>query len=244
MKRTRLLLSAFLTTLLLSAAVHAQIASSECLPEVKAVYQRIAPQTLLKSDKVTMIKYHHTYTTKTDPNKEKRMGEEWRMYSRDFVLHDSPDVMECSDAGETFHYRRHQFVIYRTKSALSKAAIIPGSDEGLFDHCLVRECRFVPHPDIDSTNYKRAFLTVNAEGQKKYKIKDMEVIWNPADSAIVRAVVNFTEASMTTWAAYKFHSIEPDYQADPKPTDAKAEFLEASGELKNKFTGVELKDYR
>jgi hypothetical protein len=177
---------------------------------------------------------------RSDPKGEKVKGEETRLYAMSFLHLDCPDYEECTDATEAFNYRKNQFMVYRTKSTLEKASVIPGVDQGIFEHCMVRSCKFIPAPGRDSTSFKQAFLTVDDAGQKKYKVKDLEMVWEPTQGEMISVTVNFTEKSRTVWAMYAFKSIGP---ADINPGSAAAMFLQGDG-LADRYKGAELKDYR
>jgi hypothetical protein len=156
------------------------------------------------------------------------------------MYHDSPDYEECTDATEAFNFRKFQFVVYRTKSTLDKAGIIPGLDAGIFDHCLVRTCEFIPAPGRDSTSFKKAFMSVDDAGQKKYQVSDLEMVWEPVNGDLIAVTVNFTERSRTVWASYSDLEFSP---AENTATSAAAIFLSGDG-LADQYKGVGLKDYR
>jgi hypothetical protein len=220
-----------------------QVASTECIVEAKAVYGHIDHQNMLDRDQATLLRYEHRYIMKTDPKAEKRGGEETRIYARKFMHHMASDFEECTDATEAFNHRKFQFMVYRTASTLSKAGLVPGVDRGIFDHCLVRRCEFIPAPGQDSSSHKQAFLTVDAEGQKKYRVKDLEMVWDPVSGDMVSLIVNFTERSRTQWASYKFLEINDAYTRETPISSAASIFLSGEG-LADRFKGSELKDYR
>lgn len=232
-----------LTSLLLATTwASAQIASDICLTEVKAAFRQIDAQSLLAASEATRIDYTHTYVMRTDPEKKERTGEEVRMYDQGTLYHDSPDQLTITDKQEAFNHRKGQFVVYRTRSSIAKANILPLSNQKLFDHCFVRECHFVPVPDNDSISHKRAFMTLDADGQKKFQIKDLEIVTNPHDTTLISITANFTPKSLYTKATYTFHAITKSAH-NPQNTP-KNHFLNAEGKLKEDFKGVELKDYR
>ncbi|MEM0997271.1 MAG: hypothetical protein AAGN35_09340 [Bacteroidota bacterium] len=238
MKRTLLLLLCIGGTSLWS-----QVASTECIVEVKAVYGHIDHNKLLQRDQATRIRYEHRYIMKTDPQAERKGGEETRTYTRDFMHHLTSEFESCTDAKEAFYHSKFQFMVYRTAPTLAKAGLVPGMDQGIFDQCLVRRCNFVPAPGEDSTSYKEAFLTVNPAGQQKYKVKDLNLTWNPLNAQIVSLKVNFTDRSRTKEATYTFLEIDDAYTPETPLGDAAALFLEGDA-LARRFQGSELKDYR
>lgn len=226
--------------LLLYPVVQGQVASTECIVEAKGVYSWIDHQALLSKNEATRLLYDHRYIMRADPKGEKAGGEETRIYGNSFLHHDAGDFEECSDATEAFNYRKHQFMVYRTKSTLEKTSLIPGVDKGIFDHCLVRSCKFIPAPGRDSTSFKQAFLTVDEAGQKKYKVKDLEMVWEPTQNEIISVTVTFTEKSRTVWAMYTFKEIGP---GELPASSAAGVFLQGDG-LADRYKGAELKDYR
>lgn len=239
-KRILLFLLPFLG--LLSLDTSAQIASDICLTEVTSAFRQVDPALLLNASQATRIEYMHTYVMRADPEKKTNKGTEVRMYDQGVLYHDSPDQLTVTDKKEAFNHRKNQFVIYRTRGSIDKACVLPKADPELFKHCFVRECHFVPAPGHDSISYKRAFMTVNAEGQKKYQVKDLEIITNPHDTSLVSIKVNFTPRSPYVNATYDFHSVSHSpHNPEHSPQGF---FLGADGGLKEDFKGVELKDYR
>ena len=235
-------ISTIFIVLLSLTGLKAQVASTICLDETKKVFEQIDPGQLLKSGSATVLAYQHTYIMRMDPKQEKKVAAEERMYGDDIYRHDSPDQLVTGDYKETFTYRKFQNVVYRTNASLEKAGLIPLATAELFDHCLVRECHFVPAPGEDSISYKRAFMTVNEAGQKKFQIKDMEFISNPHDWSLISVRVNFTDKSLFKWSFFEFEQGKGGGQA--APASAAEEFLGDGGELKEEFEGVSLKDYR
>ncbi|MEM7038847.1 MAG: hypothetical protein AAF570_17835, partial [Bacteroidota bacterium] len=150
----------------------------------------------------------------------------------------------ATDGTEAFNFRKYQFVMYRTKSTLKKAALIPAVDKGIFAHCTVKLCDYVPAPGKDSSSYKRAKMKVNAAGQKKYPVEEMEFIWDPIEGTMISATVSFTNRSLTKWAMFEFSEINSQFQSETPPTNAKSVFLESNGELKADYQGTNLMDYR
>lgn len=220
----------------------AQTASDICLVEVATAFRQIDAPLLLKGPEATRVAYLHSYVMRSDPKQEERSGEEVRVYDQQVMLHDSPDQLTVTDAEEAFNYRRHQFVVYRTRGSIDKASLLPLSDAGIFKHCQVRDCHFVPAPGHDSISYKRAYMTLDEEGQKRYQIKDLEFITNPHDTSLVSITANFTSKSPYVTASYYFRDIEP--LAHDPGLRPQAYFLDGDGALKEEFKGASLKDYR
>ncbi len=226
------------------AGLKAQVASTICLDETREVFAGIDPGVLLNANSTVLLIYEHTYIMRMDPKQEEKSASEVRTYRKDFYRHDSPDQLVTGDAKETFTYRKFQNVIYQTNPSLEKAGLIPLATTELFDHCLVRECHFVPAPGRDSISYKRAFMTVDEAGQKKFQIKDLEFISNPHDWSLVSIRVNFTEKSLFKWSFFEFDQGDMGIGPVPAPSTAAEEFLGEGGALKDEFEGVSLKDYR
>lgn len=236
MKKLFLLVAGLLTF----PALQGQVASTECIVEAKAVYAHIDHKALLSQSEATLMRYDHQYIMKSDSKGEKTGGEETRIYGNSFMHLNCGDYEECTDGTEAFNFRKHQFVIYRTKSTLDKASLIPGVDKGIFDHCMVRSCKFIPAPGRDSTSFKQAFLTVDEAGQKKYKVQDLEMVWEPTQGEMISVTVTFTAKSRTVWAMYTFKEIGP---GELPASSAAGVFLQGDG-LADRYKGAELKDYR
>lgn len=230
-------------SLLLFAGASAQITSTACLEDIKKVYTYIDHERLMAGAEQMRIPFQHQYIMRHDEEGKTISHEETMVLGPKFLYYETPEFTECSDGGEAFNYRKYQYLIYRTQSTLSKSAsIIPGMDKGIFAHCLVKECAFVDAPGKDTLHYKRAYMTVSEEGQKKYLIKDLEFIWNPLNQQPVTAGVTFTEKSIWKWARWDFHGIA---KLDlPMPGDVKGNLYDANGEVHPRFKGAEVLDYR
>jgi hypothetical protein len=231
--------------LLLSASatsLFAQISSTECLDEVKKVYAQMDHELLLAGAVQMHFGFKHSYIMRLDETGKTVVLDESKTLGPKFYLHDCSEFTEGSDDKEGFSFRKYQFLVYRTKPTLAKAALIPDVDKGIFATCFVKECGFIPVPNNDTLRYKRAYMTVNDDGQKRYKVRDMEFVWNPWNHAIVAITVNFTDKSMWKWAKFEFSSIIPE--AIPLSTDVKSMLLDESGELRPRFKGSEILDYR
>jgi hypothetical protein len=225
-----------------AAAAFAQIASSECLEEVKKVYANMDHELLLAGTTQMRFDFKHSYIMRLDEEGKTVVMEENKTIGPKFYLHDCAEFTDASDATEAFSFRKNQFLVYRTKPSLPKAAIIPDVDKGVFAFCFVKECGFIPVPANDTLRHKRAYMTVNEDGQKKYKVKDLEFVWNPWNATIVTIGVTFTEKSMWKWARFDFHSVGPE--ANPVGTDVKTTLLDEAGELRPRFKGSDVLDYR
>jgi|GEM_PF-3949675 len=219
----------------------AQVASTTCLEEVRVAFQGIDPDQLLAGNEAVQLDYLHTYIIRSDKNGEERSGMESRSYHKEYFRHESGDALTVSDGKEAFNYRKQQYVIYRTVASLDKAGLIPLAKAGLFDHCLVRECHFIPTPSVEGNSYKRAFMTVDAAGQKTYQIKTMEFITNPLDGSLVSIQVEFTDRSFYQRSKFEFR---PVVEAEAAGGAAQNTFLDGNGNLLPAYQGVSLKDYR
>lgn len=228
----------------LTGSLFAQTASEVCLVEVETAFQQVDAQQLLASGKATRFDYRHVYTMRADPEQKVVDSYGERMYADNLAYHDSPDALEVTNGKEAFNVRKQQFVIYRTKSSLKKAAMIPLADAGLFQHCTVRECHFIPSEKYDTLSYKRAYLTVNAEGQKKYQIENLEFITNPLDTTLISVTVNFTARSQYKNASYTIRSYEQGGAGMEVPESPAALILRSDGSLNDDFKGYQLMDYR
>lgn len=224
-----------------SLSLQSQVASTTCLEEARTAFQKVDPTTLLASQGVSQIAYLHTYIIRSDKKGEERSGIESRTYTQNYYRFESGDALTVSDATEAFNFRKQQYVVYRTAASLDKAGLIPLAKAELFDHCLVRECHFIPAPGEEGNSYKRAFMTVDAAGQKSYQIKNMEFVTNPLDSSLIRISVEFTDRAFYKWSKFEFRPLEEEAKAGG---NAKAEFLDGSGALLPLFQGISLKDYR
>ena len=232
----------FVGFLLSHTFIKGQVASTICLDETREIFKQIDPQVLMGSGGAKVLAYHHSYVMKMDPKQETREADERRWYGKNYYKVDSPDELVTGDASETFTFRKFQNVIYRTNASLDKAGLVPMASPELFDYCLVRECHFVPAPGQDSISYKRAYMTVDAAGQKKFQIKDIEFVFNPHDGTLISLKVNHTDRSLFKWSAYQFERIENLIK--PLSASASEEFLGGGSELKADFEGVTLHDYR
>ena len=244
MKRTIQSIKAtfFLLLFLSSQGLVAQVASTTCLEETRESFKKIDAKVLMAGAGSVTMEYLHTYVMKMDPKQETKEAREVRTYGNNYYRLDSPDELVSGDSKETFTYRKFQNVIYRTNASLEKGGLIPMASEKLFDHCLVRECHFVPAPGQDSISYKRAFMTVDAAGQKAFQVKDLEFITNPHDGKVISVKVNFTDRSLYKWSFFQFDRIEAN--AGAMEGSAAKEFLGEGNDLKEKFEGVTLQDYR
>lgn len=220
----------------------AQVASTICLDETRKAFAQIDPDQLLKSGSGVSMSYQHTYVMRMDPKQEEKVAQEERTYGMDYYRLDSPDELISGDSKETFTYRKFQNVVYRTRASLEKSGLIPMAKAELFDHCLVRECHFVPAPGRDSISYKRAYMTVDEAGQKQFQIKNMEFITNPHNGGLISIRVNFTDRALFKWSFFEFG--EGNRNQKTAPGSAAEEFMGEGGELKENFKGVSLKDYR
>jgi hypothetical protein len=218
----------------------AQLTSTECLAEAQKVFAQIDHQLLMAAQTQTRLAFKHTYVMRLDPDGKTVVMEESKTFGPQFYSYDCAEFTDISDATEAISHRKNQFIIYRTKSTLAKAAVVPEMDKGIFGTCTVRECTFIPKND--TLRHKRAFMTLNEEGQKRYKISDMELVWNPKSGAIVSLMVNFTEKSMWKWAKFEFQSIGP--VAVPVPMTVPTILLDEAGELRPAFRGSDVLDYR
>lgn len=234
----------FSLLLIFSLSLPAQVASTECLEEAKRVFQTVDHLTLLAQESPTVLNYKHSYIMRSDPEGKTIEDYVYRLYKRNLIHLINQDEESCSDATESFNFRRNQNIVYRTKSSLKKGELVPGADLELFDHCLVRKCAFIPAPNHDSLSWKEAFLTVDPEGQKSYKIQDLKMTWNPVQGSLVSLTVNFTKTSRIQWATYSFVGVETAQRTVEVPSSAASLFLDASGQLAGKFAGADLKDYR
>ena len=229
---------------LLGGSLAAQTASEVCLIEVETAFQQVDGPALLSSGKATRFDYSHVYTVRADPEQKTIESNEERMYYENMAYHDGPDALEITDAKECFNVRKQQYVIYRTKSSLKKASMIPLADPGLFQHCTVRECHFVPSELYDTLSYKRAYLTVDTEGQKKYQIENLEFITNPLDTTLISVAVNFTARSQYKNATYTILSYEQNGEGMETPKSPAALILQSDGSLHEDYKGFQLMDYR
>lgn len=222
-------------------SMNAQVASTICLEEVQVAYKQIDASQVLKEGPGLEVTFEHSYVMRSDPKRATVSGEETLLMDKGFVVHETPEGLVVSDASEAFNWRQNQFVVYRTRPSLEKAGLIPRFDAGIFEHCLVRECHFVPAPGDDSISFKRAFMTVDAEGQKKYQISELEFITNPHDTTLISIKVNFVAPSLYIRSAYELKSV---LRVSRKNYGAADVFLDEEGELKKKFDGAGLMDYR
>ncbi len=235
---------AFATILICLALspLRAQLSSTECLDEVKKVYAQMDHELLLAGTSQMRFDFKHSYIMRLDEEGKTVVMEESKTFGHQFYLHDCNEFTDASDATEAFSFRKNQFLVYRTKSTLAKAGIIPEVDKGLLNACLVKECGYLPVPGNDTLRHKRAYMTVSEEGQKKYKVRDLEMVWNPWNGMPVAIGVTFTEKSMWKWARFDFHGIGPD--AVSVGGDVKAILLDAAGEVRPQFKGGDVLDYR
>jgi hypothetical protein len=224
-------------------AVVAQISSTDCIEDIKKVYVQIDHERLMSGADQMRIDFKHSYIMRFDEEAKTVSYDETMVFGPKFRWYDSPEFTECSDGSEAYNYRKHQMIVYRTASTLSKSgSLIPLVDKGLFAYCLVKECAFVTAPGQDTLRHKRALITVNDEGQKKYQVKELEFVWNPITSQPIVAAVTFTEKSIWKWAKWDFYKIS---KMEPAlPGDVKTNLLDANGQLLGKFKGAEILDYR
>lgn len=238
MKKLLLILNLLVCT---GGVAFAQVASDVCLEEVRVALRQIDPDHCMAGPDPVRIACTHRYVMRSDARREARTEKEVWIFAPDFFQHENGEALEVSDGKEAFNWRKQQFVVYRTGSSLEKAGLLPGVEEGLLDHCLVKECDYVPIPGEDSSSHKRARLTVDAEGQKKYKVRDLEVITNPYDTSLVSIRVNFLAPSLYVSSEMEF---VPAPAPEQVPGSAREVFLEENGELREKFQGARLMDYR
>lgn len=236
------LLSLALPLLLAHLLGQAQITSTDCLTELQAVYAHIDHQALLGGSQAVTMRFKHSYIMRLDPEGKTVVMQETKTYASQFLLHECEEFLDVSDATEAFSYRKAQYIIYRTQPTLSKASLIPDMDKGALAFAKVQRCDFIPAPGNDTLRHKLAFLTLSEDGQKRYKVKDMEIVWNPLNHLPVSITVNFTDKSNWKWARFDFEQIA----ADPgfATTSAKAMLLDEAGELRPRFKGSDLLDYR
>jgi len=239
MKQLRIL--SLVILVIVPALGMAQVASEVCLTEVRTAFKQIDAGELMKQNTATQMEYRHTYVMRADKEKKEVTAMEKRVYSSKMFLHDSPDALEISDASEAFNVRKFQYVVYRTRPTLSKAQVVPKLDPGVFDHCTVRECHFVPSPHHDTLSYKRAYMTVDEAGQKKYQVKNLEFITNPLDTTLVFLNIEFTDRSLYVKSRFEFMEMEQGVEV---PGSAKAAILDGEGALKAEYKGFTLQDYR
>ena len=237
----RLLLGIFLFCLL-GMAAQAQLSSTECLTEVQKVYAQIDHQLLMVANGQTRLAFKHTYIMRLDPEGKTIVMEETKTFGSQFYRHQCDEFTDASDATEGFSFHPMQFLVYRTKPTLAKAAVLPETDKGVFATCTVKECEFVPIQGNDTLRYKRAFMTLNDDGQKRYKLKDLEFLWNPRSGVLVSLIANFTEKSIWKWAKFEFQSIGTVIPA--VATEIKSLLLDEAGELRSEFKGSDILDYR
>ena len=222
--------------------VQAQVSSTQCLDEARAVYAHIDHQALLSGAVQMHFSYTHSYIMRLDEEGKTVVMPETKTIGPGFYLHDCSEFTDASDAQEAISHRKYQMLVYRTKPNLPKAAIIPDVDSGIFATCLVSQCGYIPAPKNDTLRYKRAFMTLSDGGQQRYKVRDMEWVWNPWTQVPVSVTINFTERSMWRWAQFDFHTIAP--QPVPVETSIKNMLQDPSGQLKGPFIGMEILDYR
>ncbi len=227
---------------MLSLLLQAQVSSTECLDETKVVYAHLDHQALLAGSAQMHFSFTHSYIMRLDEEGKTVVMEERKTIGPSFYTHDCSEFTDASDAKEAISYRKYQMLVYRTKPNLPKAAIIPDVDKGIFATCLVTQCGYIPAPKNDTLRYKRAFMTLSDDGQKRYKVRDMEWVWNPWTKVPVSVTINFTEKSMWRWAQFAFHSIAPE--PVPLETNIKNILQDEAGELKGAFKGSEVLDYR
>jgi hypothetical protein len=228
--------------LLLVIPALGQLSSSECLEEIKAVYARIDAEKLMTASEQVEIQYRHQFIMRKDETGKTQTQRETRVYGKGIYLLETPEFQTCSDAQEAFHYRKFQFTVYRTKPNREDAAFIPGVDKGLWAYATVTACEFIPIKGNDTLRHKQARVVINAEGQKKYAVSDIDLVWNPLNGQLVAIGLNFTEPSLYRWARFDFESFAVPKEA--LPTDAKSVLLDGTGKLKETFGGAELLDYR
>jgi hypothetical protein len=234
------LIAGWVMATLLVGAAQAQVSSSECLAEVKQVYAQIDHELLLAGATQMRFDFQHSYIMRLDEEGKTVVMQEHKTIGPQYYQHDSPEFTDASDATEAFSFRKNQFLVYRTKPSLAKASIIPDVDKGLLAACTVKECAFVPQND--TLRYKRAFMIVSDEGQKRYKVRDWVMVWNPLTGVLVSLEVNFTDKSMWKWAQFVFSAIGPE--ATPGGTEIKSILLDEAGELQPRFKGSDVLDYR
>lgn len=232
-----------LAIFLLPVALRAQITSSDCMADIEKVFVKYDAQQLMAQGGQSRMRFTHQFIMRKDEEGKTFTQEESMVYGPKFYRYDTPEFLEFSDGTEGFHWRKHQRVVYHTGSSISKTAQwIPGIDKGIFPTCVARLCEFREAPGKDTLRYKHAILNVSTEGQKKYQIREMELLWNPITYELVTIGVSFTERSIYKWAQWDIHSFGPQ---DPAlPVDAKAGFLDGGGKLLPDFNGVELQDVR
>ncbi|MFN8396252.1 MAG: hypothetical protein U0176_16605 [Bacteroidia bacterium] len=240
---TRLVRILLLLPLLLPVATRAQVTSSDCIADLEKAFALYDAQVLMGQGGQSRMRFTHQFIMRKDEEGKTVTQEESMVYGPKFYRYDTPEFLEVSDAAEGFHWRKHQRVVYRMGSSVSKSAQwIPGMDKGFFQTCVARLCEFREAPGKDTLRYKHAILNVSPEGQKKYQIREMELLWNPITYELVTIGVSFTERSIYKWAQWDIHSVGP--QEPGYPVDAKAGFLDGGGKLLPDFNGVELQDVR
>ena len=220
---------------------HAQTASDVCLEEVRVAWNKVDAPTLLAKSEGTTLCYVHEFVMRADPKQERVRNDECRSYGNGVYVCENKDQRIVSNAQEAFAYRTKQFMVYRTKGVLAQAELVPKMNPGIFEHCLVRECHFVPAPGQDSISHKRACMTLDAEGQKKYQIIDLEIVTNPHDTTLVSLQANFSPRSLYKYAKWEFRMVE---RMGVTPAPPRTQFLDAEGQLQSKYKGVGLQDHR
>lgn len=229
-------------TLLLLGMAKAQTNSSDCMEQVKKAFDQIDHSRLMQLDSLTEWQFHYSYITRTDPEKRTFEFDEEMVYGKSFYLRSNNSGSSGSDASEAFHFKKDQFTVYRTKPNLNNAGFLPAVDAGIWKYGTVVQCDYVPAPGQDNNRHKHALVTINAEGQKKYKVTQIEYLWDPISETTLEVTVSYTPQSLTTWAKVKFGK-HGGYSGTMKGSVQDA-LTDEKGELKGIYGGSETVDYR
>lgn len=227
---------------LIGNGIKAQIASSDCISELRPVYAAIDHQRLFAQDSLWEMDVKHSYIMRTDPEGKTFEFDEKIYFGKQFYFQETSEFIAGSDESEAFRFQRFQFTVYRMKSNLEKMALLPGIDKGILEFCTVVQCDFIPIEGVKDHRHKHALLKLNPEGQKKYQATQIEFVWDPITKLPIEVAVDYTDKPTTKWVKYEFKKIKT--VQDQMVTKVKDILMDANGEMNQPYSGSEVVDYR
>lgn len=224
-------------------SLRAQTASTICMEELRTALQAVDQRAWLQSEKAFLAEYTFTYQMQASPDEAPATVEATTLISKGTLHQTDPDNEVYSNSTEAFVYRPGQLVIYQVNSQLNSLWLLDRVDPGILDYATVNECNFIPPTATDST-FKEYKLSINAEGQAKYKVTSLLVITNPVGHRILRIKITYAAGAKYTFTEYRFHHIHQDAFPGMAVPDVRSYIYAADGNLLPRFAGCKFFDRR
>ena len=218
----------------------AQVASTNCLSEMKAAFQNADLAHLLKSGSTHFLQF-----TRTSLHEEQAGGnpvtEKRTAIVGSGVAHFlNKDEEIYSDLEEAFAYYPQRATIYRTKSVLSESAIIPEINGDTWAEGRVVLCDFVKA--TDTTSFKRAIFRTYPDS--KSLVEDLEIVFSPFNGSLSSVKIRFKKGAGWISVRYDFSRFDSDFQPETPLGKVAGLLLDGNGNPKDRFTGNKVLDYR